>query len=244
MNTRIALATVRRVLVQLRHDHRTVALMLAFPTVLMVILRFVFNSDERFGGIAPALLGIFPFTVMFLVTSVSTLRERRGGTLERLMTMPMGRGDFLIGYGVGFSLLAVVQVAIVSAVTMTWLGLDVAGSVWVLLLIALLDALLGTALGLGVSAFARTEFQAVQFLPVVVLPQVLLCGLFTDRGQMAPVLEAASNVLPLTYAVEAVQIVTRQAEATAELWIDVAVVLGSSVLALTLGALTLSRQSR
>lgn len=243
MNASIALATVRRVLRQLSHDHRTVALMLVFPTVLMIILRYVFDSEAMFGGIAPALLGIFPFTVMFLVTSVSTLRERRGGTLERLMTMPMGRGDFLIGYGVGFSLLAVVQVGIVSVVTLTWLGLDVAGPVWVLLLIALLDALLGTALGLGVSAFARSEFQAVQFLPVVVLPQVLLCGLFVDRGQMAPFLEAVSTVLPLTYAVEAMQIVTRQAETTSELWGDIGVVLGASALALTLGALTLRRQT-
>jgi ABC-2 type transport system permease protein len=239
----VTLATVRRVLAQLRHDPRTVALLLVFPAVLMVILRYVFDSGRRFDAIAPALLGLFPFTVMFLVTSVATLRERRGGTLERLMTMPMGRLDFLLGYGIAFGLVALVQVGIVTAVTVGLLGLDVAGSLWLLLLIAVLDALLGTALGLAVSAFARTEFQAVQFLPVVVLPQVLLCGLFVARSEMATALRWLSNVLPLSYAVDAMALVTTSAEATGAVWRDIAVVAGASLLALGLGAATLRRQS-
>jgi ABC-2 type transport system permease protein len=243
MTATVTLATVRRVLGQLRHDPRTVALMLVFPTVLMVILRYVFDAGRRFDGIAPALLGLFPFTVMFLVTSVATLRERRSGTLERLMTMPMGRADFLLGYGIAFGLVALVQVGIVTAVTVGLLGLDVAGPVWLLLLVAVLDALLGTALGLAVSAFARTEFQAVQFLPVVVLPQLLLCGLFVARDQMATVLQWLSNVMPLSYAVDAMQRVTTSAAATGDLWRDVAVVAGASLLALGLGAATLRRQS-
>ena len=124
MTGTVTLATARRVLDQLRHDHRTAALLLVFPTVLMVLLRYVFDAPERFDRIAPALLGIFPFTVMFLVTSVATLRERRSGTLERLMTMPMGRLDFLLGYGLAFGLVALVQVGLVTAVTV---GLLVAG---------------------------------------------------------------------------------------------------------------------
>jgi ABC-2 type transport system permease protein len=239
----VTLATVRRVLDQLRHDHRTAALLLAFPTVLMLLLRYVFDSAQRFDAIAPALLGIFPFTVMFLVTSVATLRERRGGTLERLMTMPMGRLDFLLGYGLAFGVVALVQVGIVTGVTVGFLGLDVAGSVWVLLLIAVLDALLGTALGLAVSAFARTEFQAVQFLAVVALPQALLCGLFVARDQMATLLQWISNVLPLSYAVEAMRLVTGSSGATGDLWRDIVIVAGASLLALALGAATLRRQS-
>jgi ABC-2 type transport system permease protein len=243
MSATVTLATVRRVLAQLRHDPRTVALLVVFPTVLMTILRYVFDAARAFDRIAPALLGLFPFTVMFLVTSVATLRERRSGTLERLMTMPMGRLDFLLGYGIAFGLVALVQVGVVTGVTVGLLGLEVAGSVWLLLLVAVLDALLGTALGLAVSAFARTEFQAVQFLPVVVLPQALLCGLFIARDQMAQVLEWTSNVLPLSYAVEAMTIVTRSPATTAELWRDVAVVAGASVLALGLGAATLRRRT-
>lgn len=243
MSATITLANVKRVLGQLKHDHRTMALLIAFPTILMIILRYVFDVESTFDRIAPALLGIFPFTVMFLVTSVATLRERRGGTLERLMTMPMGRLDFLFGYGIAFGLIAVVQVGIVTAVTVTWLGLDVTGSVWVLLLVAVLDALFGTALGLGVSAFARTEFQAVQFLPVIVLPQVLLCGLFMARDQMAQLLEWLSNVMPLSYAVDAMQIVTTRASTNSDLWRDVAIMFGASLLALVLGATTLRRQT-
>ena len=243
MSAAVTLATVRRVLAQLRHDRRTLGLLVVFPTVLMIILRYVFDAARSFDRIAPALLGLFPFTVMFLVTSVATLRERRSGTLERLMTMPMGRLDFLLGYGIAFGLVALVQVGIVTGVTVGFLGLAVEGSVWLLLLVAVLDALLGTALGLAVSAFARTEFQAVQFLPVIVLPQVLLCGLFVARDQMARLLEWTSNVLPLSYAVEAMTIVTRSSATTADLWRDVAVVAGASVLALALGAATLRRRS-
>ena len=243
MSATVTLATVRRVLDQLRHDRRTIALLLVFPTVLMIILRYVLDVEQVFDRIAPALLGIFPFTVMFLVTSVATLRERRGGTLERLMTMPMGRLDFLLGYGIAFGLVALLQVGIVTGVTVGFLGLDVEGSVWMLLLVAVLDALLGTALGLAVSAFARTEFQAVQFLPVVVLPQVLLCGLFIARDQMAQLLQWISNALPLTYAVDAMTIVTRSSSVSGDLWRDVAVVGGASLLALGLGAATLRRQS-
>jgi ABC-2 type transport system permease protein len=243
VNPAITLATARRVLDQLRHDPRTVGMLLIFPTVLMTLLRYVFDQAAAFGRIAPALLGIFPFTVMFLVTSVATLRERRSGTLERLMTMPMGRGDFLLGYALAFGLVALVQVGIVTAVTVGPLGLDVAGSVWVLLLVAVLDALLGTALGLAVSAFARTEFQAVQFLPVVVLPQVLLCGLFVARDRMATGLEWASDVLPLSYAVDAMALVTRSGEVGGTLWRDLAVVAGASLLALGLGAATLRRRT-
>ncbi len=243
MNPAITLATARRLLTQLRHDHRTVALLFGVPVLLMVLLRYVFNTATVFDHVAPSLLGIFPFTVMFLVTSVATLRERTGGTLERLMTMPMAKLDLLLGYGLAFGLLAVLQVTLVVVVTL-WLGLTIAGSLWLLLVIAVLDALLGTALGLFVSAFARTEFQVVQFMPAVVLPQVLLSGLFVPRDTMAPVLSGISDVLPLSYAVDATNSVIRSADVTGELRRDLLVVAGCAVLALVLGAATLRRQTR
>jgi ABC-2 type transport system permease protein len=243
MSPRITLATARRILTQLRHDHRTVALLLFVPTLLMVLLRYVFESEIAFDRVAPALLGIFPFVVMFLITSIATLRERTSGTLERLMTMPIGRLDLLFGYALAFGLVSIVQVGLAATVAVTWLGLDVAGSLWTLLLIAILDALLGTALGLFVSAFARTEFQAVQFMPVVVLPQVLLCGLFVPRDEMATALEWLSNVLPLSYAVDAMTEVTSSAEVTGDLVRDLLIVAGCGILALVLGAVTLPRRT-
>ncbi|MFL6073198.1 MAG: ABC transporter permease [Mycobacteriales bacterium] len=243
MSPTITMATARRVLTQLRHDRRTMAMLLLLPAVLMVLLRYVFDSKPVFNHVAPSLLGLFPFTVMFLVTSVATLRERTSGTLERLMTTPMNKVDLLLGYGIAFGVVAVVQVAVVAAITVTWLGLDIAGSIWILLLVAVVDALYGTASGLFVSAFARSEFQAVQFLPVVVMPQVLLCGLFTARGHMARLLEWVSDVMPLSYAVDAMNRVTASSTVGGKVWRDVAILGGVAVFALIAGAATLRRRT-
>ena len=243
MTVTLTLATARRILAQLRHDRRTVAMLVLVPSLLMVLLRFVFNNESLFSRIAPALLGVFPFLIMFLITSVTTLRERTTATLERLMTLPIGKLDLLFGYAVAFGLVAVVQVVVALGVSITWLGLDVAGSLWMLLLIAVLDAVLGMALGLFVSAFAGSEFQAVQFMPVFVLPQVLLCGLFVPRGEMGWVLNWISDVLPLSYAVEAITEVTRVPDVTATLTRDLVVVAACAVLALILGAATLRRRT-
>jgi ABC-2 type transport system permease protein len=239
----IVLVTARRILTQLRHDRRTVALMVLLPTVLLVLLRYVFNSEQAFARAAPALLGVFPFAIMFIVTSVTTLRERLTATLERLMTMPIGKLDLLLGYALAFGLVAVVQVVVASTVSLTWLGLEIAGSVWLLVLIAVLDALLGMAMGLFASAFARTEFQAVQFMPAFVMPQVLLCGLFVPRDQMASVLTGISDVLPLSYAVDALSQVTRSDEVDGTLMRNLLIVAVCIVLALLLGAATLRRKT-
>jgi ABC-2 type transport system permease protein len=242
MNPAILAATARRVLTQLRHDPRTVVLMVALPALLMVLLRYVFDSGAVFDSLAPALLGFFPFLIMFLVTSITTLRERTSGTLERLLTTPMAKLDLLLGYALAFGVVAIVQVLLAVAVS-RWLGLDLAGSLVWLLLVAILDALLGVALGLLASAFARTEFQAVQFMPVVVLPQLLLCGLLHPRSEMAALLRWISNVLPLSYAVDALQRLSGSAATGGDYWRDVVVVLACTVAALMLAAATLRRRT-
>ena len=238
------LATARRVLQQLRGDHRTLALLLLVPLVLLTLLRYVFDEQpavfDRIGG---PLLALFPFTSMFLVTSVAMLRERTSGTLERLLSMPIGKADLLGGYALAFGLVAVVQTVVASAVALGPLGLDVAGDAWLLVLLAVLDALLGTALGLLLSAFARSEFQAVQFLPAVVLPQLLLCGLFAPREAMAAPLRWLSDVFPLTYAVDGMQEVAASADVTGDLVLDLAVVAGCILAFLALGSATLPRRS-
>jgi ABC-2 type transport system permease protein len=243
MNVTFALATARRILTQLRHDHRTVAMMVLVPSLLLVLLRFVFNTEQAFSAAAPALLAVFPFAIMFIVTSITTLRERTTATLERLMTMPIGKFDLLLGYALAFGLVAVLQVLVATGISLTWLGLEIDGSVWLLMVIAALDALLGTALGLLASAFARTEFQAVQFMPAIVMPQVLLCGLFAPRESMTPVLEWLSNVMPLSYAVDALESVTRSNELDGVFARNLVIVAGSGVLALILGAATLRRRT-
>lgn len=244
MNASRTLATAARVLAQLRHDRRTIALLLLIPVVMITLLRFVFDASPRtFDSIGASLLGIFPLITMFLVTSIATLRERTSGTLERLLAMPLAKADLIAGYALAFGILAVVQSALATGVSLWLLDLDVVGSPWLLLLIALLDALLGTALGLFVSAFAASEFQAVQFMPAVIFPQLLLCGLFTPRDKMQPVLEAISNVLPMSYAVDGMNEVLHHTEVTATFIRDAAIVATCALLVLTLGAATLRRRT-
>jgi len=244
VNARRTFATSQRVLRQLRHDPRTIALLLVVPCVLLALLRYVFDGEPAtFDRIGAPLLGIFPFTVMFVVTSVAMLRERTSGTLERLLTMPLGKLDLLLGYAGAFALLAVLQALLASALSLWLLGLDVQGGAGLVVTIAALDGLLGMALGLFVSAFAATEFQAVQFLPAFVLPQLLLCGLFLPRGQMLSALRLLSDVLPLSYAVDAMSAVTRDSSLTGALLRDIAVVAGCALAALALGAATLRRRT-
>ena len=237
-------ATARRVLAQLRHDPRTIAMMLAVPAVLMVLLRYVLNNPLALNRFAPVYIGVFPFVIMFIVTAITTQRERARGTLERLMAMPLGKLDLLAGYAIAFGLVACVQVAVVLIISLTWLGVALPGSAVPMAVIAVLDAILGMALGLFASAFARSEFQAVQFMPAFVLPQALLCGLIIARDQMTPVLRWLSDVLPLSYAVDAMQRISVSPSWTRAMAADVAIIVAFTAAALVGGALPLRRRSR
>lgn len=244
MSLRRTLAVAVRVLRQVRRDPRTLVMLLALPSLLMTLLWWMFHDVpfSPFDRLGPALLAVFPFVVMFLVTSVTTLRERTGGTLERLLAMPLGRLDFLLGYAVAFGVLALVQAAVAVAVSVWLLGMSVHGSAVMLAVVAVADAVLGTALGLFVSAFARSEFQAVQFMPLVVIPQLLVCGLFVPRAHLPGVLRAISDVLPLSYAVDAMQRLVGSG-GTGRVWADLAMVAGFALAGLALGAATLRRRT-
>ena len=243
MSPRLTLATAGRVLQQIRSDHRTVALLIVVPCVLIGLLAWMFNGTNVFDRIGAPLLGVCPFVIMFLITSVTTLRERSSGTLERLLSTPLGKGDFLAGYALAFGAIAIVQALVATGFAIWVGGLDVAGPRWLLVLVAVVDAVLGTATGLFVSAFARTEFQAVQFMPAFVLPQFLLCGLLLPRDSLPRVLELVSDVLPLSYAVDAMSTLTTQVDATADVGRDVAIVTAFAVAAIALGSLTLRRRT-
>ncbi|MFT4200896.1 ABC transporter permease [Gordonia sp. (in: high G+C Gram-positive bacteria)] len=243
-------ATTVRILKQLRADHRTVAMIVVVPSALMALLYFVYQDAPTlpgrpsvFDGIGVTMLGILPFVVMFLITAISMQRERTSGTLERLMTTPMRKIDLLGGYGTAFSAAAAVQAIVACAVSFWFLGLHVAGSVWLVILVAVVVAALGVSLGLLASAFARTEFQAVQFMPLVTAPQLFLCGLFVPRDQLPGWLEGISNVMPLSYAVDALNEVSTKASASGQMWRDVVVIASIAVVAMALGAATLRRRT-
>jgi ABC-2 type transport system permease protein len=244
MSPMTTLAVARRVMTQLRHDHRTMALLLVMPCVVLGLLRWMFiDSSLAFDSLGPPLLALIPFIVMFLVTSVTTLRERSSGTLERLLSMPMARLDLLLGYALAFGVVAALQSVLAVLLCVGPLGMEVAGPVWMLVVVAVADAVLGAALGLFVSAFAQTEFQAVQFMPAIVFPQLLLCGLFLDREDLPPFLSAVSDLLPLSYAVDAMTTVTQVEGVDPSVWSDLAVVVAFAVGALALGAATLRRRT-
>ena len=244
MTPRITLAISGRVLRQLRHDPRTVVLLIVVPSLLVVLLRYVFDGRPQvFDRVGPGLVGLFPLLSMFLVGSITVLRERTSGTLERLLAMPLGKLDILLGYGIAFAGFATAQATVVSGVAFGLLGLDVAASPWAVGAVAVGNAVLGMALGLLVSAFAATEFQAVQFMPAFVLPQLLLSGLFVSRDQMAGALDAAAGAMPLTYAYDALHRLAADGTLGSQGTLDVVVLAGAVVLALALGAATLRRRT-
>lgn len=244
MNGRRLFATAARVLTQLRHDPRSIALMLVAPSLLVGLFAWLFSEQDgvfdQFGG---AILALFPFIVMFLITSITTLRERRSGTLERLMTTPLEKADFILGYALAFGLMALLQAVITVSFAVGVCGLEVDGPLWQLGLVAVIDALLGTALGLLASAFAQTEFQAVQFMPLLVFPQIILGGLFMPRDQMPDVLHAISDWLPLSYAIDTINAVAAGDEGW-DVFGPLLIVVAFAVGALALAALTLRRRTR
>ena len=243
MSGRIALATATRLLRQLVRDRRTLVLLLAVPPLLLTLFKYVFASQEAtFERVGAPMVGLFPFITMFLVTSIAVLRERTSGTLERLMSLPLAKLDLLVGYGLAFALVAAVQATLTSVVAFGPLGLETEGAVWIVVAIAIANAVLGMALGLFLSAFATTEFQAVQFMPAFVLPQILLCGLLVPRADMAEVLHVVSYALPLTYAYDALARATL-GDTGGLFALDVAIVCGFIVLSLSLGATTLRRRT-
>lgn len=250
MNLQMMLATARRVLEQLRHDHRSIALILVVPALLLTAVYYLFENEvlppgapRTFDRVGLMMLAIFPFVVMFLVTSITMLRERTSGTLERLLTTPIHKADLLFGYGLAFSIMATLQSLVATAVAYWIFNLDIEGNPALVVMIAVINSVLGVALGLLCSAFARTEFQAVQFMPVVVVPQILLCGLFVARDQMNEVLESISNVLPLTFSVDALTEIAVNSDATGTMWNDAAIMIAIVLVVLVLASLTLRRRT-
>lgn len=238
------IATARRVLWQIRRDPRTIALLLGVPVGLLTLLRYVFESRPlTFKQVGAPMCGLFPFTLMFLVTSIAMLRERMSGTLERLMSLPLSKAGLLGGYAVAFGALAAIQAVVVCTVGFALLGLHAAHGAWLVGVLAIGNALLGMSLGLLASAFARTEFQAVQFMPAIVFPQLLLCGLFVPRAAMADPLQAVSRAFPLTYAFDALSRATHPGALGTSFVTDVAVVAGATLVAVAVAALTLRRRT-
>jgi ABC-2 type transport system permease protein len=200
-----------------------------------------FDTLDYFGA---AFIGIVVFFLVFVVTIVSFLNERTQGTLERLMASPLRRVEIVIGYMLGFTVLALIQSAEVLVFSLAVLKVHNAGNVALIFGIEALMAIAAVNLGIFLSMFARTEFQAVQFIPLVIVPQLLLSGVLFPVSTEPKPLQLLSNVLPLTYAVNGLRdVMIKGADLTwSSLQLDVGVVLGFVLLVLVAGATTLRRR--
>jgi ABC-2 type transport system permease protein len=250
LNPQAYLATTGRILRQLAGDHRSVAMILVVPSLIITLMYFMFqNAPHRPGTPSPfnnaclIMLGVFPLIIMFLITSITMQRERVSGTLERILTTPLRRLDLLAAYGTAFSIAAAAQASLACVVAFWLLGFETAGNPLLVFGIAIINAVLGVGLGLLCSAFARTEFQAVQFMPVVIVPQLLLCGIIVPRDLLPDWLQWISNALPASYALEALRQVGANTDLTATAARDISIVVAFAVVALCLAAATLRRRT-
>ena len=225
-------------------------MILLVPVLVITLMYFMFENAPHhpgtptpFNNACLIILGLFPLFIMFIITSITMQRERASGTLERILTTPLRRLDLLLGYGTAFSIAAAAQAVVATVVSFWFLGFTTAGSpVWVLV-IAIVNAVLGVGLGLLCSAFARTEFQAVQFIPLVMVPQLLLAGIIVPRAVLPTWLEWVSNAMPASYALEALQQVSAHPELTYIAVRDIVVVLAFAIASLCLAAATLRRRT-
>lgn len=237
-------ATATRVLLQLKHDPRTIALVFFLPALIVFILRFVFDDAQHiYDAAAPLVLAIMAFGSMAVVTSIATLRERRIGTFERLMSLPIGRLDIIFGYALAFGILSLVQSGIAVWVMFGLFDVALAGSIGAVLAVSIAAGLTGMAFGLFLSEFANTEFQAVQIFPAFVIPQLLICGLFIPREQMADGLQWLARIMPVTYTVDGMRAAMTTTGVSADLLNNMLVLAVFGFGALILGALTMRRQS-
>lgn len=244
MSPHLTLATAGRILRQIVRDRRTIALVVVAPLLIITLLYYLFDEQQPMvSGLMLYGITIFPITLMFLLTAIATVRERISGTLERLMTTPVGRGDILFGYALAFGLLATIQVVLATTYCYTVLGMEVDGPAWAVFLAAIVAGLMGVSFGLLASAVSQSEFQAVQFFPAAIIPQLLLCGILGPREDMADWLKTVSDFLPITYAAQASYEMFDHAEPTDLYWTSLGIAAAAVVGLLAIASATLKRRT-
>ena len=236
------LAISTRIILQITRDHRSLALIIVAPVVVMSLVGFSFaDRREILDLVAPGLIGTFVLFFVFLLTGVSFLRERAQGTIERLLTTPVGRADILVGYLLGFLLFAGIQAVVILLFTVFALQIQYQGSLWQIFVLLALVTLVAVNLGIFISTFARNEFQVVQFIPVILMPQIFLSGAVLPFEQLPGYFQAVGRFLPLTYAVEGLKGMMSEGKSLAGIGWELTVLGGFALLLLFLAALTVRR---
>ena len=191
-----------RLVRQLVRDHRTMAMIVVVPLVVMSLIGVSFPNTGVLDFVAPALITTLAFFFSFLLTGISFLRERSQGTMERLMASPLSRLDIVVGYLLGFFLFALVQTLIIVFYTIYVLGVHYKGDLWQIFVFQIVVIAGAVNLGIFITTFARNEFQMVQFIPLILVPQIFLSGVLWPIEQMPTWLQWLSHILPLTYAIQ------------------------------------------
>jgi len=238
---RLAFTVASRVIRQLTRDRRTMGLIFIVPLVVMTLIGLSFPETSVLDYIAPALLATLALFFGFLLTGISFLRERSQGTLERLMASPISRLDLVVGYLCGFFLFALVQTLIILLFTIYVLKVSHHGDLWQIFVFQVIVIIGAVNLGIFISTFAKNEFQMVQFIPLIILPQVFLSGVLWPVEQMPDYLQWISVVLPLTYAVEGLRDIMLSGQNMIDVSVELAVLVGFALLISVLAAITLRR---
>ncbi|MBI4329573.1 MAG: ABC transporter permease [Chloroflexi bacterium] len=236
------LAIAQRLVRQIRRDRRTMALMVVAPVVVLTLIGLSFaERSQVLDFIAPAVLATFSLLFVFLLTGIGFLRERASGTLDRLLATPVGRFDLLVGYLLGFLGFAALQALIILLYTVYVLNVTFRGNLWEVILFLLVLTATSVNLGIFVSTFAHNEFQVMQFIPLLLAPQIFLSGIFLRVGEMPGYLQAIATVLPLRYAVDGLRALMLEGAHLPDVARELAILVGIGVVVLGLASLTVRR---
>jgi ABC-2 type transport system permease protein len=232
-----------RVMIQIARDRRTIALVLIVPLVIAAISGVAITDKRVLDNAAPAVLAALILFFGFIITGISFLRERTQGTLERLLVAPISRMDIVAGYLLGLLLFALIQTLIMFFYMVYVLNINYHGDLWQILIFQVLMGINAVCLGTFFSAFARNEFQMIQFIPLLIVPQIFLCGLFIPVSQMPDYLQWIGKFLPLTYGVEGIKALMLQGKSLLDIGKDIGVLAAYAAVLLILASLTLKQKS-
>jgi ABC-2 type transport system permease protein len=238
---RYALTIAGRVIRQLVRDRRTMALIIIVPMVVMTLIGLSFPEGLVLDQIAPALLATMVLFFSFLLTGISFLRERSQGTMERLMASPVSRLDVVLGYLFGFFLFALAQTLIILLFTIYVLDVNYYGDLWQIFVFQVVIIAGAVNLGIFISTFARNEFQMVQFIPLILFPQIFLCGVIWPVEQTPEYLQWMGRFLPLKYGVDGLRDIMLSGMSLIDVWFELLVLVGFTVVTSVLATLTLKR---
>jgi ABC-2 type transport system permease protein len=236
-----AMTIAGRLMRQLMRDRRTLGLIVVVPLVIMSLIGLSFPEGDILSNIAPALLATLALFFSFLLTGISFLRERSQGTMERLMASPVSRLDIVIGYLFGFFLFALTQTLIVVLFTIYVFDIKFLGDLWQILVFQVMVITGAVTLGIFTSTFARNEFQMVQFIPLIIVPQIFLSGVLWPVEQMPDYLQWLSAIMPLRYAIDGLRDIMVSGSSLLDVGFELAVLSGFTVVTSILAAITLRR---